>query len=93
MAMAAALGGTPEQIPEIYRQKSFDTHAGELPAGVRVCVVSARKDKLVPPQLQMQIMQSLKEHSVNSKLIEIEGGHGVARPEIYLQAFDFAAGK
>lgn len=88
-AMIAAFGGTPEQIPEIYRRKGLVGNIDRFPRELRVSVISAAKDKVVPTHLQTELVELLKQHGCQVNLIEIKGGHGVPPAAIYSQAVDF----
>lgn len=92
-AMIRAFGGTPEQIPQIYKQKSFLNNIDSLSKQVRVAVVSAKQDDIVPPNLQKKIVDELNSHQVPVKLIEIDGGHGAPPAEIYTEGLNFALSK
>jgi acetyl esterase/lipase len=93
MAMISAFGGSPEQVPQVYKKKSFLGNLACLPKGVRIAVVSAREDEIVPPRLQQDIVKALERHHVPVKLIEVEGEHGPPPVRVYLEAFDFVLSK
>ena len=89
-AMVASFGGTPEAQPLAYGDRSFLTHIGELPQGVRFAVVSATKDKVVPPPLQKEMVDALERANVPHKLFELDIHHELPPINIYSQALDFA---
>ncbi len=88
-AMMTTFGGTPETQPLAYAAKSFLTHIGELPKGVRFAVVSATHDKVVPPPLQKEMVEALDKANIPNKLIEIDKHHEPPPVEVYGQALDF----
>lgn len=89
-AMIEALGGTPEQKPDVYANTSFLHNISSLPRKVNVAVVSAKQDRIVPPQLQRDIVEALRKQGVSVKLIEVDEGHGAPEPSVYLSGIDFA---
>ncbi len=88
-AIARAYGGSPLEVPEVYKRKSFLANIDALPSGVRVAVVSAREDDIVPARLQRDIVKELKKLKFAAKLIEIDGGHGAPPVRVYLEGYDF----
>jgi acetyl esterase/lipase len=88
-ALIAAAGGAPEQVPEAYRKLSFIPNLDQFPDTAAVCVVSARSDIIVPPQLQKDVVSALESKHVPVKMIEIDGAHGAPPAPVYLQALDF----
>ena len=88
-AMTSAFGGSPSEVPELYKRKSFLSNVDGLPKGVRVAVISARQDIVVPAQLQRDIVAALEKHQVAVKLIEIDGGHQAPPLKTYLEGYDF----
>jgi dienelactone hydrolase len=93
IAINAAMGGAPQQAPVRYANYSFAPQSGKLPAAVRVAVISATMDRIVPPSLQADIVESLKKHCNPVKLIEYAGSHGVPPATYYTQGLTFALGK
>ncbi|HEY9867709.1 MAG TPA: alpha/beta fold hydrolase [Candidatus Obscuribacterales bacterium] len=93
MAMISAFGGSPEQVPQVYKKKSFLKNLDGLPAGVRIAIISAREDEIVPPRLQHDIVKALERHHVPVKLIEVDGEHGPPPVRVYMEAFDFVLPK
>jgi dienelactone hydrolase len=92
-ALVLAMGGTYKQVPAAYEHKSFLPNIGSLPANVRVAVVSANHDRVVPPHLQQQIVTALEQRNIPTKLISIDASHGAPPARIYLQGLDFALGE
>jgi acetyl esterase/lipase len=89
-AMINAFGGTPEQVARVYAEKSFLSHVGALPPKVKVAVISATHDTIVPPRFQKDIVKALEENNVSTRLIEINDGHTTPPTDIYLKGLDFA---
>ena len=63
-----------------------------LAGNVKVAVVSAKDDDIVPPELQKKIVEELTNRHQPVKLIEVEGGHGTPPSSVYKQALEFAKG-
>lgn len=93
LAIQSAMGGTYDQVPATYERKSFLPNAGALPNGVKVAVISAKQDVIVPPQLQTKIVDALEQRRIPVRLIMVDGGHGCPPAPIYVQGLDFASGK
>jgi len=89
-ALITAFGGTPDQVPNSYKKKSFLDNLDQLPKNIRVAVVSARGDDIVPPQLQKKVVAALDNLHVPVRLIEIDGRHGAPAATVYMEALDFA---
>jgi predicted esterase len=88
-ALIVAFKGTPEQIPHVYHQKSFLNNIDKLPAGTKVAVISAKFDKIVPAELQKDIVKGLEEKNFPVKLVELDGGHGAPPAPVYLDGFNW----
>jgi dienelactone hydrolase len=91
-ALLLAMGGSYKQVPAAYDRKSFLPNIGLLPPNVRVAVVSASRDHVVPPFLQDEIVQALEQRHVPTKLISIDASHGAPPARVYVEALDFALG-
>ena len=91
-AIVASLGGTPEQAAANYQSRNFFTHMSGLPKNVRVSVVSAKADTIVPPDLQRSIVEAMQREHYPVKLIELKGAHGVPPAPVYIDALEFALG-
>lgn len=92
-ALASIMGGDPKHAPEQFKHKSFIPNSGGLPNAVRVAVISAQKDNIVPPQLQQELVDALNKHHTPVKLISVDGGHGAPPASFYVQGLDFALGR
>ncbi|HEY9792038.1 MAG TPA: prolyl oligopeptidase family serine peptidase [Candidatus Obscuribacterales bacterium] len=92
MALTAAMGGDPKTAGAEYERRSFIPNADKLPQDVRVAIVSAQHDRIVPPALQQQIVDELNKLSVPVKLISVESGHGMAPAPAYIEGLQFALG-
>lgn len=88
-ALVNAFGGTPETVPDRYSRQSFLPNLVHLSPGVRVAVISATRDKVVPREFQKEIQSALQERKVQSRLLEVEGGHGVPAADYYLSGLTF----
>ncbi|MBX9568985.1 MAG: alpha/beta fold hydrolase [Candidatus Obscuribacterales bacterium] len=92
-AMMIAFGGTPEQIPDVYRRKSFLSNIDGLPTGAKVYILSARADRIVPPELQKAVVEELKKRSVPVQFEEIDGQHRAPAASFYAKGLNFVLGK
>jgi dienelactone hydrolase len=59
ICMATAFGGTPDQVPDVYRAKSLIQNLDKLPERVRVAIVSTDQDNIVPSSLQFEVADKL----------------------------------
>lgn len=91
--LATALGGTPKERPQVYYQKSFLNNLNSLPRGIKVAVISATGDSVVPAHFQKEIVAALKEHNVPAKLIEMPGNHDIPDSLLYQEGLDFVLEK
>jgi pimeloyl-ACP methyl ester carboxylesterase len=81
--------GTPQQNPQVYLNKSFNHNVHRLPPRVRVALISATKDKIVPPNLQVAVYQALKSNNNPAIIIPFDSGHGFPTEPMSIQCFDF----
>lgn len=87
--LASALGGTPADCPQTYARKSFLNNLNTLPRAIKIAVVSATDDSVVPSHFQKEIVDALKERSVAAKLIEMPGNHDIPDASVYQEGLDF----
>lgn len=87
--ISGAMGGTPEAVPDIYRQASFLSHLAELPQSTRFAIVSARQDTTVPPALQKELKERIEEHGNPVSYVELDAGHEMPPPGVYVDALRF----
>lgn len=88
-AMTISFGGTPEAQPQAYASKSFLTHIDELPKSVRFAIVTAGKDKVVPPPLQREMIDALEKANIPCKVIELDIHHEAPPMDTYNHALDY----
>ena len=69
-AVAEFLGGSPEDVPEHYRQAS---PMNRLPAGVPVRLVHGLRDDVVPPEISERYLDAAREAGDDARLISLEG--------------------
>jgi pimeloyl-ACP methyl ester carboxylesterase len=89
-AIAAAMGGTYENAAAMYQRKSFLPNITGLPKSVRVAIVSARLDHIVPPALQDDLLAALQSRHYRAKLLPVDAAHGAPPAPVYVKALDFA---
>jgi acetyl esterase/lipase len=88
-AMLTSFGGPPETRPLAYSSRSFLTHINELPQSVKFCIVSANKDKVVPPPLQKEMVDALTKANIQHKLVELDIHHEAPPIAVYSQALEY----
>ena len=88
-----AMGGSPEQKPDAYRAASLLDHLNEVPRGVKFSIVSARKDKTVPVELQKNLVEELTKNGYENKLFEVDIAHEFPSAATYIEALDFVMQK
>jgi dipeptidyl aminopeptidase/acylaminoacyl peptidase len=86
------MGGSPQEIPERYRERS-PIHAVDNIRG-KLLVVQGLQDPNVTPENVHAIVAELERHRVTYELLTFEDeGHGIARPEnlrmLYPRLADF----
>ena len=81
--------GSPVTNSAVYLGKSFNHNIHRLPPRVRVAIVTAIKDIVVPPSNQAEIIEALKRNNNPALLIPFNSGHGFPPDSISFQAFDF----
>ena len=69
------LGGTPSEVPQVYKDRSPINHVDQIESP---CIVlQGADDKVVPPEQSRAIVESLTARGIVNKYIEFEGeGHG-----------------
>lgn len=72
-AMRIWFGGSPEQRPELYRDRSPVTHAAEI--RVPVLIRQARNDSRTPPAQLVAFVERLTELGVEHTVSWTDGGH------------------
>jgi pimeloyl-ACP methyl ester carboxylesterase len=93
LSMFAAFGGGIDQIPDLYRKKSFLTNIDSLPRNARVYLLSCRSDRIIPPDFQQAIMAGLNQRSIASQLVEIDGDHQSIAPDYYSKGVKYVLGQ
>lgn len=88
-AMMIAYGGSPKEIPHVYKEKSFLSHLDKLNSTSRIYVISARQDKVVPPEFQRQICQELSKRSISNQLQELDQSHEAPAADEYLKGLEY----
>ncbi|KAF8589761.1 alpha/beta-hydrolase [Ramaria rubella] len=74
------VGGTPEQIPEVYKARSPITHADQIESPL--LILQGSIDKVVPPSQAEAIVESVKKKGGRVRYIVFEGeGHGWRKAE------------
>ncbi len=86
------MGGSPEEVPEIYHERSPINFAENLRAPL--LIVQGLKDPNVTPDNVEAAIKALEQHNASYELLTFEDeGHGIARPEnlkvLYPRLADF----
>ncbi len=82
-AMIMAFGGRPDQIPDVYKKKSFLNNLANVPPAMRFYILGARQDRIVPFAFQEEICRQLQESNRPFKLEAIDGNHQVPEASYY----------
>ena len=82
--------GSPNKNEAAYVNHSFYHNAHRLPARVKVAVVSAIYDDVVPPTEQTELMETLRSNNNPSLLLHCATGHYCPPEAVSVKAFDFA---
>jgi pimeloyl-ACP methyl ester carboxylesterase len=88
-ALAAAFGGTPDQVPQVYDAKSFGKNIDKLPSTVKVAVVSVDQDTVVPSSLQFDVVRQLTDKGYKVLHVQLQGGHHVPPWTAYADAYRY----
>ncbi len=90
-----SFGGDPNQEPEYYRSHSIKTLYTNVPdrPNVKVCVVSAKRDNVVPPAQQKRLCATLRQKKFKVTLVEIDRGHSIADGVTYGDALHYVTGR
>lgn len=92
-AMMMAFGGAPDQIGHIYQKKSFIPNLDTLTKTNRIYVLSAKQDKVVPPDLQAAIIQEISKRGIVNKLEEVDIPHEAPSADYYVRGVRFVLGE
>lgn len=91
----SAFGGDPIKEPDYYRSHSVKTLYSNLPdrPDIKVCIVSAKRDIVVPPSQQKRLCNTLREKKFQVQLVDIDRTHCVADSGIYGIALHYVTGR
>lgn len=91
----AAFSGDPIKEPDYYRSHSVKTLYSNIPdrPDIKVCVVSAKWDRVVPPAQQKRLCETLRKKRFQVKLVEIDRPHCVADAVTYGDALHYVTGR
>jgi dipeptidyl aminopeptidase/acylaminoacyl peptidase len=86
------LGGTPEQVPERYRERSPINFVGNIKG--KLLIVQGERDPNVTPENVRAVREALDRAGVAYELLAFEDeGHGIRRPKnqkvLYLRLVEF----
>jgi dipeptidyl aminopeptidase/acylaminoacyl peptidase len=86
------MGGSPEEVPQLYRERSPLAHVGNIRG--RLLIVQGLKDPNVTPDNVRVVTQALDELDIGYDLLAFEDeGHGISRPDnlriLYPRLADF----
>lgn len=78
--LTTLMGGTPEEVPELYEVRSPITHVDDI--DVPLLVIQGNNDPRVPQSEAEQLVSSLKERGIPHEYVLLEDeGHGVVKTE------------
>ncbi|MBS1954123.1 MAG: hypothetical protein JST89_08055 [Cyanobacteria bacterium SZAS-4] len=91
----SAFGGDPIKEPDYYRSHSIKTLFSNVPnrPDIKICIVSAKRDRVVPPYQQKRLCNTLREKKFQVQLVEIDRAHSVADSGIYGIALHYVTGR
>ena len=82
-------GGSPTEVPEVYRERSSRHYADEL-SGLPVAIIHGDEDALLPVSHSRILVESLRTQNARLQYVEIEGcGHDALAPADVPVAMDF----
>jgi fermentation-respiration switch protein FrsA (DUF1100 family) len=93
VTLEQCLGGPPEKVSTAYAAKSMLPNISNVPGQLRVTVISGRKDKTVPPELQDAVYNALKSQGRPVKMIEVDMDHGMPPIDLVMKGIDFVLEK
>ncbi len=67
-ALEKAFDGTPIKAKELYSKASFIPNLPKLSPGTRVYIISALKDKVIPPKLQNELVEKLQATNIPTRI-------------------------
>jgi pimeloyl-ACP methyl ester carboxylesterase len=67
-------GGSPEQMADVYRERTSRDHAKEL-AKLPSVIIHGKADAVIPVEHSRVLVERLKDLKANVNYIEVEGGH------------------
>lgn len=88
-SMIMAFGGRPDQIPDVYKRKSFLPNLNQVPAATRFYILGARDDRVVPFRYQEEICHQLEEAKRPFKFEQIDGNHKVPEASFYADGLKY----
>ncbi len=91
----SAFGGDPTKEPDYYRTHSVKTLYSNVPnrPDIKICIVSAKRDTVVPPAQQKRLCTTLRAKNFQVQLVEIDRAHSVADSGIYGVALHYVTGR
>jgi pimeloyl-ACP methyl ester carboxylesterase len=91
IAMDQSFGGSPERVGMAYAAKRFlfGPHISAVPLRTRFALISARQDKIVPPEFQDALYKALTEQRRPVTMLEVDMGHGWPPVATVMSAVDY----
>lgn len=86
-----AFGGDPAKSPSKYKERSIKALYGDVPdrPDMKVCIVSEKRDRVVPPGQQKRLCATLRQKNFKVTMVEIDRGHSAADSITYGNALHF----
>ncbi len=93
--LLSAFGGDPGKEPDYYRSHSIKALYSNIPdrPDIKVCIVSAQRDQVVPPAQQKRLCETLKAKRFKVQLVQMDRPHIVADAGIYGIALHYVTGR
>lgn len=92
-ALTGAFGGTPDTVPAYYFKHSFLNNLEKLNEQSRFAIITAKKDTIVAPHFQKDVISVLEKRKIATRLFEVDEGHGTAPADLYAEGLDFVLAK
>lgn len=93
ICMKKSFGGSPEEVPDVYRKKSLIHNIDKLPPHLRIAIVSTDADPIIPSALQFDVADKLLEKHFAVKHIRLHGDHTPPPAPAYAEAYAFVQNK
>jgi pimeloyl-ACP methyl ester carboxylesterase len=88
-SLKKAFNGTPDEHAAEYYNNSLEANTPLFPTTAKVCIVTPLQDTVFPTSLQRRVARTLRNRSVDLKVIEVEGDFQLPTPGNIVQGLKF----